>query len=147
MVMTGKLKSRNGNLYVLYVNTEFAEPFRQFIWWRVLEVHRNGYNMYSPEPEDELTYQRNGYWSAGSRGGVVTGDGNQPAETIERVGVLPPPSRGKSLRWNDGQWERLTAKGWVAAGEGKPRPAARRSATNRQLNQEIEQVTGIRVRG
>jgi hypothetical protein len=146
MVMTGKLKSRNGNLYVLHVYTEFAEPFRRFIWWRVIEVHRNGYNNYSPEPEDELTFQRNGYWSAGIRGAVVTADA--PAETVERVSVLPPPSRGKSLRWNDGQWERLTAKGWVAAGEGKPPPAARRSATTkRQLNQEIEQVTGIRVRG
>jgi hypothetical protein len=148
MAMTGKLKSRNGKLYVLYVYNEFAEPFRQYIWWRVLEVHRNAYNMSSPEPEDEVTYRGNGYWSAGSRGGVVTGDGNNQAETIERVSVLAPPSRGKELRWNDGQWERLTAKGWVAAGEGDARPAARRSTkTKQQLNREIEQATGIRVRG
>ena len=147
MAMTGKIKRRNDKLYVLYVYNEFAEPFRQYIWWPVLEVHRNAYNMSSPEPEDEVTYRGNGYWSAGNRGGVVTGEGNRQAETIERVSVPAPRSRGKGLRWNDGQWERLTARGWVAAGDGDVRPAARRSAkTKRQLDQEIEQATGIRVR-
>lgn len=148
MAMTGKLKSRNGKLYVLYVYNEFTEPFRQYIWWPVLEVHRNAYNMSAPEPEDEVTYRGNGYWAAANRGGVVTGEGNRQAETIERVSVLAPPSRGKELRWNGGQWERLLARGWVAAGDGDARPAARRSVkTKRQLNDEIEQATGIRVRG
>lgn len=132
MAMTGKLKNRNGKLYVLYVYNEFAEPFRQYTWWRVLEVRRNAHNALSPEPEDEVTYRGNGYWSAGSRGGVVTGDGKNQAEMVERVSVLAPPSRGKELRWHDGKWERLMAKGWVAAGEGKARPATRRGHTQDQ---------------
>lgn len=121
-MLTGTLKNRNGQLYVLHVYNEFAEPFRQYIWWRVCEVRRNPYNMFSPEPEDELSYRGDGYWASANRGGVATGEGNTKAELVERVSVLAPPARGKSLRWNDGRWERLLAKGWVAAGEGDPRP-------------------------
>ncbi len=149
MTMTGKIKSRNGKLYVLYIYDEFSEPFRQCIWWRVLEVHRNPYHVADPEPEDEVTHRGGGRWSAGNRYSVVTGQSKGEAE-IERVRVPPPPSRGKELRWNDGRWERLLPKGWVAAGEGDEALAAlrRRSAkTKRQLNDEIEQATGMRVRG
>lgn len=147
MTMTGKLKTRNGQLYVLYTYNEFAEPFRRRLWWRVLEVHRDAYRPTDPEPEDELTYQRGGHWRAGNRYTVVTGD---EAELDERERVPPPPSRGKELRWHDGQWERLLRTGWVAAGEGKEPTAAprRRSGkTPRQLSDEIEQATGIKVQG
>lgn len=150
MSMIGKLKVRNGQLYVLYTYNEFAEPFRQRLWWRVLEVHRNGYHAADPAPEDEVTYQRGGRWRAGNRYTVVTGDGNREAELVERERVPPPPSRGKELRWHDGRWERLLRTGWAAAGEGEEPTAAprRRSGkTARQLSDEIEQATGIKVQG
>jgi hypothetical protein len=115
----------------------------------VLEVHRNGYHAADPAPEDEVTYQRGGHWR-GNRYTVVTGDGNREAELVERERVPPPPSRGKELRWNDGRWERLLRTGWVAAGEGdEPTAAQRRRSgkTARQLSDEIEQATGIKVQG
>jgi hypothetical protein len=149
MTITGKLKIRNGQLYVLYIYNEFAEPFRQRLWWRVLEVHRNGYYAVDPAPEDELTYLRGGHWRAGNRYTVVTAD-NPEADLVERERVPPPPSRGKALRWNDGRWERLLRTGWVAAGEGEePTAAPRRRPrkTARQLSDEIEQATGIKVQG
>jgi len=150
MTMTGKLKSRDGKLYVLYTYNEFAEPFRQRFWWRVREVHRSPYHVVDPTPEDEVIYQREGRWKAGNRYTVVTGQGNQEAELVERERVLPPPSRGKELRWNDGRWERLLRTGWVPAGEGEEPTAAprrRSSKTAHQLNDEIEQATGIKVQG
>jgi hypothetical protein len=150
MAMTGKLKIRNGQLYVLYTYDEFTEPFRQRLWWRVLEVHRSPYHAVDPAPDDEVTYQREGRWKAGNRYTVVTGSGGREADLVERERVLPPPSRGKELRWNDGRWERLLRTGWVAAGEGDaPVAAARRRSgkTARQLNDEIKQATGIKVQG
>ena len=41
------------------------------------------------------------------------------AEKVDRV-AIPPPTVGKrEIRWRDGRWEKLMAKGWVPAGEGK----------------------------
>ncbi len=145
MAMTGKILRRNGKLYVLYVYNEHEVPFRQHIWWRVLELHRNPYNLRSPDDGDEVTYKGNGRWSVGLGGFVMTGESKTQAETIERVSVLAPPPRGKELRWHDGQWERLLAKGWVAAGDGDARPR-RRTKTKDQLNDELELATGIRIR-
>ena len=124
MAMEGTLKNRNGKLYVLYTSDEYSEPFRQFIWWRVLETRGTGYSE-RPEAGDLATSTGGGGWRTRnpsthrSTGSVSTGTGSTQAETVERVSINPPPAGGKELRWRDGRWEKLMAKGWVPAGEGK----------------------------
>ena len=56
-----------------------------------------------------------------------------------------PKSGGKPTRWNDGRWEKLTAKGWVSAGDGaaataKAPRAGKKSAA--ELNREIAEALG-----
>jgi hypothetical protein len=124
VTMEGVIKSRNGALYVMYTYDEFAEPFRQFTWWRILETRGTGYGE-RPAAGDIATYADNGTWRTRhpethrSTGTISVGSGSTHAESIERVSVNPPPARGKELRWHDGRWERLLARGWTPAGEGK----------------------------
>lgn len=45
--------------------------------------------------------------------------GRTEAIKVEEFAAPPPPAklvRGKSLRWYNGQWERLLATGWYAVG-------------------------------
>jgi len=159
MAMVGTLKSRNGKLYVLYTSDEYSEPFRQYLWWRVLETHGTGYGE-RPEAEDIATSTGGGGWRTRnpsthrSTGSVSTGTGSTQAETVERVSINPPPAGGKELRWRDGRWEKLMAKGWASAGEGKAKTskkssthhstAKRHHATKKksgtQLDREIAEV-------
>jgi len=137
MAMTGTFKMRGGEPYVLSIYEEHEEPIRRRIWWRV-----RGVRGFAPNDGHDVYFSRDGYWV--SRGGQVF-TGGEDAETVERVPVPPPPARGKQLRWHDGRWERLLAKGWVPAGQGQAqsRPGMK---TKGQLNREIEQATGIRIR-
>lgn len=124
MTMEGSLKSRNGRLYVLYTYDENSAPFRQYMWWPVLEARGSGYGD-APEAGDIAASVGGGEWRTRnplthrSTGSVSTGTGSTQAETVERVSVNPPPARGKELRWHAGRWEKLMAKGWVPASEGK----------------------------
>jgi hypothetical protein len=150
--MDGTLASRDGRLYVLYVTTEDSEPFRQRLWWRVIEVRGTGYGE-RPGAGDVVTRAGGGEWRARnpsthrSTGAVSTGTGSERAEFVERVGV-PPPSAGKrELRWRGGRWEKLLAKGWAPAGEGEPkmpRSVAPRKS-ERQLDAEIAEVGAMPV--
>lgn len=134
MAMEGTLKSRNGRLYVLYTSDEYNAPFRQYLWWRVLETHGTGYGE-RPEAGDIATSTGGGGWRTRnpsthrSTGSVSTGTGSTQAETVERVSLNPPSAGGKELRWHEGRWEKLMAKGWVPAGEGKAK-ASKKSSTN-----------------
>lgn len=138
MAMEGTLKNRNGKLYVLYTYDEYSEPYRQFIWYRVLESRGSGYGD-RPEAGDVATSSRGGEWQTHdpsthrATGSVSTGTGSTQAETVERVSVSPPTAGGKELRWHDGRWEKLLAKGWVPAGEskGKGKKSSARHATRR----------------
>jgi hypothetical protein len=142
-MLEGKIKNRNGKLYVLYSTTEYGQPIRQYMWWRVVRSTANQYNANVPSDGDTATSRGGGQWSTygsnGLSGGVSTGDGSTPAELIEKVSVEPPPARGKELRWKDGQWEKLMAIGWAPAGEGStsPKPKAPRKKTGAQLDREI----------
>lgn len=150
--MEGALKSRDGKLYVLYTYDESDEPFRQHLWWRVLETRGTGYGE-RPEAGDLVTSTGGGTWRARqpsthrSTGTVWTGTGSTQAEIVERVSVPPPTARGKTLRWHEGRWERYLARGWVSAGEGRPEQAPRTAAprtprkSRRELDAEIDVVT------
>jgi hypothetical protein len=132
MAMEGKIKDRNGKLYVLYATTLSDEPIRHYIWWRVIESYSNKYNAYRPEDGDTATYSHSGSWNThnrnGSTGRVVTGDGKAQAELVETTVVEPPKTRGKELRWNNGRWEKLMASGWVPTGEGTKSTVAKTKA-------------------
>jgi len=136
MAMQGTLKSRNGKLYVLYTYDEFSEPFRQYIWYRVLQSRGNGYGD-RPEDGDIATSSSvgsGGEWQTHnpsthrSTGSVSTGTGSTKAESVERVSLNPPSTGGKQLRWHDGRWEKLMARGWVPAGEGGKTKSKKTSA-------------------
>jgi hypothetical protein len=157
MAMEGTLKNRNGKLYVLHTSDEYSEPFRQYIWYRVLETRGTGYGE-RPEAGDLATYSGisgGGEWRTRnpsthrSTGSVSTGSGATQAETVERVSVTPPAAGGKELRWHDGRWEKLLAKGWVPAGEGKSKTtkksavhstARRTKRSPAQLDREIAEA-------
>lgn len=136
--MEGKVLNRNGKTYVLYVYNEYAEPYRQFVWWRIHETRRDPYSMRSPEDGDLVRYQGNGVWKGEHGGTVVTGDGKTQAETTERVSVQAPLSGGKELRWNDGRWQKLMARGWVDAGEYKQKQKKPRGKA--KLEREIAET-------
>lgn len=145
MAMEGTLKSRDGKLYVLYAYAEYSEPFRQYIWYRVLETRGTGYGE-RPEAGDVATSTGGGgEWRTRnpsthrSTGSVSTGTGSTQAETVERVSIPPPAVGGKELRWQDGRWEKRLAKGWVPAGEGKltSKAVTPRKKSARQLDAEI----------
>ena len=141
--MEGTLKNRDGKLYVLYTYDEFTEPFRQFIWWRVLETRGSGYGE-RPEVGNIATSADGGQWrtrnstTQRSTGTVSTGSGSTQAEMVERVSIPPSAAGGKELRWRDGRWERLLAKGWTPAGEGKSKGTPKKSG--RQLDAEIDEA-------
>jgi hypothetical protein len=115
----------------VYSTTEYGRPIRVNLWWRVVQVVGNQYNANRPDAGDAATSRGGGQWSthgsSGPSGGVSTGTGSTQAEFREEVEVPPPASRGKELRWKDGQWEKLMASGWVPAGEGKGKEAAGKS--------------------
>lgn len=147
MAMEGKLKNRDGKLYVLYSTTEYSTPERVNLWWRVVNVTGNRYN--ANRPGDGDTAVSSGYggsWSTsgtnGPSGGVSTGDGRTEAEFVERVPVEPPAARGKELRWNNGRWEKLMANGWEPAGEGSAKKLRepRKKKSGAQLDREIAEV-------
>jgi hypothetical protein len=145
-MMEGTLKSRDGKLYVLYTSDEYSEPYRQYAWWRVLEIRGTGYGE-RPEAGDIATSEGGGGWRTRnpsthrSTGSVSTGTGSTAPEMVERVSINPPTVGGKELRWRDGRWEKLLAKGWVPAGEGKSKEASQAAAprkTKRQLDADID---------
>jgi hypothetical protein len=149
-MLEGTLKNRDGKLYVVYSTTDYARPVRVILWWTVVKTTNNPYNANRPSAGDKATSRGGGQWSTfganGPSGGVSTGSGSTQAEFREEVEVMPPPARGKELRWRDGQWEKLMAKGWVPAGEGKGKATsapADHHATKKspaQLQREIDEV-------
>ena len=150
MSIEGKIRTRNGKMYVVYATTLDAEPIRISRWWRVVESYSNRYNANRPEDGDTARSEGGGNWSTsnrnGSTGRVTTGDGSTQAEIVEEVPVHPPKSGGKELRWRDGRWEKLMAKGWIPAGEGTSSPktprAPRAKKSGAQLQREINDFLG-----
>ena len=144
MALEGKIKNRNGQLYVLYTTTLSSEPRRLYKWYRVTGSYSNRYGNARPADGDRATYAGTGQWSTtdgnGSTGRVETEDN----ATIEEVGVEPPPSRGKDLRWHDGQWEKLMKSGWVAAGEGR---ASGKRRVKQQGSVRVGVAAGIAAAG
>lgn len=152
MAMEGTLKSRDGRLYVLHTYDEYTEPYRQYLWFRVLGTRGTGYGE-RPEVEDLATWMGDGDWrtrnpsTQRTTGTVSTGSGSTQAERVERVPIHPPTVGKRELRWHDGRWEKyLATRGWVPAGEGEPprEKAPRRS--KRQLDAEIAAVRDEAVR-
>lgn len=147
-MIEGKIRHRDGKMFVVYTTTLSTEPRRRIMWWKVIEAYSNKYNM--NRPEDGFTARHESgagnHWTVSGRdnaaaGRVVVED----QADVQEVNVDPPRSGGKQLRWRDGQWEKLMAKGWVPAGEGgsgdpnrpnAPKPPRKRSA--KQLQAEID---------
>jgi hypothetical protein len=156
MALEGTLKNRNGALYVLYTFDEDSAPVRQYIWYRVLGTRGTGYGEH-PEAGDLTTRVSAGDWRARNpttqrlTGYVSTGTGSTLAELVERVDIPPPATAGKKIRWHQGRWEKLLARGWAPAGEGKTKGPKKVLAhatqkqgtlrkTPRQLNAEIAEA-------
>ena len=138
MAMQGKIRSRNGRMYVLTTYDEQDEPVRQYQWWLIEQTRRNAYNLESPQDGDDARYTGQDRWIVSRPGVSNAGEvwTRHSMESAERVSVPPPPARGRQLRWYYGRWERLTGRGWTPAGEGSPS----KKKTRRQLDQEIEEI-------
>ncbi len=130
MAMQGKLVDRNGALHVLYQTTFDQEPIRRSLYWKVIQTTGNPYGHEHPAAGDSVRYSGSGSWAVTNRmaGSVRTGDGTADAAFVEDAPVPPPPTRGKELRWYQGRWQRLSAKGWIDAGEGSSKPRKSRGA-------------------
>ncbi len=120
--MQGTLVERDGKLYVLYSSPCTLTPELCKSWYRVLRC--DNYCAYAPLPGDRVHDVYPGIWNAfrdgGRDGGAHTGtvivDEKATPEHFSREPIPPPKVRGgKELRWYRGQWEKLMAKGWVAA--------------------------------
>ena len=147
MSMEGKLVERDGKLYVVYASTDYSRPSRTVLWWRVVQSTGNPYSAQRPSAGDSArSTGYGGSWTTsggnGSSGSVSTGDGRTQAEFREEVPVLPPNARGKELRWHDGRWEKLMARGWEPAGEGKPAAAKAPRAATRRSNSRKPKTRG-----
>ena len=140
MAMQGKLVDRNGALHVLYQTTFDAEPVRRSLYWKVLQTTGNTYGHERPTAGDSVSYAAAGSWNVTSRkaGSVSTGNGSAEAAFVEDAPVPPPAARGKGLRWYQGRWQRLSAKGWIDAGEGSEKPSGR--GRKAQLDAEIAEA-------
>jgi hypothetical protein len=111
--MKGVLTIRNGQRWVLYSVTEECEPFKTYMWWRVLSVQ---HSPPSAEPAGvPVTWDGIAQHWVGPGGMTVsTGPGDTKAEKIERVSVsCPKVRRGIATRWHRGRWEKLLKRGWV----------------------------------
>src|SRR5207244_7320064 len=141
MPMQGKLVDRDGALHVLYQTTFDAEPIRRSLYWKVVQSVGNPYGHERAAAGDSVSYSGSGRWAVTSRraGSVATGDGTAEAAFVEDAPVPPPTARGKELRWYQGRWQKLTAKGWVDAGEGSAKTRATRSHAAK-LNGEIAEA-------
>jgi hypothetical protein len=141
MAMQGKLVDQNGALHVLYQTTYDAEPVRRSLYWKVLQTTGNPYGRERPAVGDGVRYNGSGSWTVTSRtaGSISTGNGTADAAFSEDAPVPPPSARGKELRWYQGRWQRLSAKGWIDAGEGGSKPRSGRSR-KAKLDAEIADV-------
>lgn len=155
MTIEGRIRHRNGKMFVVYTTTLSSEPRRLIRWWRVIEPYSNRYSMARPEDGDLATHTSGAgaVWNTSNRNGSTGRVEVEDQATLEEVGVEPPRSGGKQLRWNDGRWEKLMAKGWIPAGEGGPgdpnNPIARTSKAPRkksgaQLDAEIADALKVR---
>jgi hypothetical protein len=139
--MDGVLKTRDGKLYVVYSSNDYSRPNRTTLWWRVVKTTANPYNANRPQAGDKAVSRSGGEWSTsgvnGSTGSVSIGSGSTNAEFREESEVLPPSVGDKQLRWQYGQWEKLTSKGWVPAGETKEKAGKARGKKTAALDREI----------
>lgn len=113
-MLTGTIDEIQGKLYVKYVTTLYSEPTQQTIWWEIHTVKRNAYAPAFPQAGDLVTSSSCDSSDFGNTHYRVYVKGDNAAK-VERTPVSCPKTRGKPSRWNDGRWEKLTARGWVAA--------------------------------
>ena len=153
MALEGKIRERDGKLYVEYARTLENEPVRLTMLWRVIESYSNKYNMHRPEAGFHARGEGSGNWSVTSAGNVAAGRVvTEPnASIVEEVPVAQPSAGGKQVRWHEGRWEKLMAKGWIPAGEGKPAAAKAPRASRKakeptvdvyRVESEIENASG-----
>jgi hypothetical protein len=114
----------DGKLYVRYETTLYHEPTRQVLYWAVLVDRSCGSDALDGEPvvsHLDLVYgtrwqvapDSDRFWRIKDLW-VTTAKGD--AAYVERSTVDKPKVRaGVETRWNDGRWEKLLRKGWVAA--------------------------------
>lgn len=119
MSITGKIISRDGALFVQHTMFHSDEPKVTYRSYRIEGTRGTGFAR--PEVGDSCTYSTgdNGEWRCTSPDGRSSGsaltDWQAPPAHKVTVSVPVPKARGKELRWHDGRWEKLMARGWVVA--------------------------------
>ena len=115
------LAARDGKLFVLSEMPGYFEPPLGRSWY-ALGLRAADYEQFvgcalGPTGFGETTYRI--FLSDGRPGPTVSlpGGGKQLPEFHETTPIAPPKQRGKALqvRWMNGRWEKLTARGWRLA--------------------------------
>lgn len=118
------IKARNGKLFAVYEDKLFSEPTRVRSWYPINAAERDYPEIVGADVPTFLD-DRGGRVRVRSTGRTLEfwmpQGGDTLPEFTEKEPIAPPPARGKELRYHQGQWERLTARGWAPAGEGKAR--------------------------
>jgi hypothetical protein len=111
----GVIRVRGESVFVEYTAAQYTRPQRVVMLWRVRNVARCPYSPRWPQEGDEVTSgDSSDVWSG--RGYSVSFPGDAQAEETRTEEIPPPRVRaGTETRWARGQWEKRTAKGWVAA--------------------------------
>ncbi len=105
-------------LHVRYASTRYSEPVEDVLYWKVVRIQRNAYNMDVPVIGDvvQSSPHTGGLWFVTSRssGEVSTGTGSTQAAYRESVPFpCPPVRKGLQTRYLDGEWQKLLKSGWV----------------------------------
>jgi hypothetical protein len=111
MAINGTIVAAQGKLYIEHVDTSWSAPELIRRRWLVYTEVVDGW-VGAPARMDGRMVAI--YW-AGSSGVVQVDIGIQVECTLVVEPIAAPKgTRGKPVRWNEGRWEKLMARGWVA---------------------------------
>ena len=127
---------------MVYTYDESGEPFRQYLWWRVIEARGTGYGE-RPEAGDVATSKGGGVWRTRnprthrSTGSVSTGAGHARTRSREGLVGLAPGPRRSQIRVNAFYGCLGLVGGGLLGSPGPPGP--RRRTVGLEVAQDLHQ--------
>ena len=116
MSLLGVVREDAKGFLVEYTTTFMTEPTRQTCFWRVVEICRSPYAIGLeglPKDGDQVRLSGDMWQSPmGSRCTLRSAKGEAERFTREPY-PCPKVRKGTETRYQDGEWQKLTRKGWV----------------------------------
>jgi len=121
----GKMVRLDGKLVIRYEAVLWSEPTRQILYWPLSEDRSTG-GAFRLEGHLLVTLDDHGgwgvapedrdFWVLKNARAVMLNGGKTEAVRVEREPISCPKVRaGVKTRWYEGEWQKLTKKGWVRA--------------------------------